>query len=996
MRRLVVLVLVVAVVAALGLVSWGGSADEVSGLPDQVDFNFHIRPILSNNCFLCHGPDPSSREADLRLDLEETATAKRTDGMQAIAPGRPNRSEIIRRITSEDPDYQMPPPHTNKTLSAREKALLKKWIRQGAEWKEYWAFIPPVDQAADASTDRHPIDQFIDESLSQHGLQPAGQAEPQNLLRRLSFVLTGLPPDPAKLGAVASNDPSQYERWVDEYLASPHFGERWARHWMDLARYADGRGHEFDYPVIGSWQYRDYLIRAFNHDVPYDLFVKEQLAGDCLPPEQLRSIDGQNDSHQATAFLTLAEGKHSPVDVKEEELIRIDNMIDVTSKTFQALTVACSRCHDHKFDPIPTKDYYAMYGMFESTRFHLVPSRPLASHQPTLDSVETLKREIRTLLANEVSLRGNSNDPSKPMTTNAAPFEFIGDFRGPTLDGWFSDGLAFGDRSTLGEPDLALSGAVKGLKPGRASSRALGTGIQGALRSPTFTIDREKLLVRAAGHKSMVRIIMDNFQLIQNPIYGGIQQDVDRRNMQDYVFDLSMWHGTKAYIELLVGEYVVKDGKGQFYAIDPEAWIEAEYAFAYDSIAPEVPDVLVDQSQPINDALVQSWAEDGQLSTGQVVALSRAIQRLPASNNLKRTLAAKARAVNELGRSMYDSLTLAGVTAGDDIESPVFIRGSHKDLSEEKVPHAFLSSLGTDEASFDQKNARLAFAEAIASPDNPLTARVMVNRIWHHLFGRGIVETVDNFGLQGSLPSHPALLDHLAVKFARDGWSVKKMIKYMVMSEAFQRSTAIDTSNTAIDPENRFLHAYPVRRLEAEAIRDAVLACAGSLDLTMYGPSIPIHLDEFLRGRGRPPASGPLDGAGRRSIYQALLRNFLPPMMLSFDMPIPFSTFGNRNATNVPAQSLNLLNDPFIQQQAALWAEALPIEPENVAEAVKLIYQTAFSRTPTAKEIEDAQEFMRQQAELYGIDAAEALSSSEVWTDYCHSIFNLKEFIYLL
>jgi len=277
-----------------------------------------------------------------------------------------------------------------------------------------------------------------------------------------------------------------------------------------------------------------------------------------------------------------------------------------------------------------------------------------------------------------------------------------------------------------------------------------------------------------------------------------------------------------------------------------------------------------------------------------------------------------------------------------------------------------------------------------------LTARVMVNRIWHHLFGRGIVETVDNFGLQSKPPTHPELLDYLAIQFVEEGWSVKKMIRQIVLSKTFQRGTQASEKSREADPQNLLLSHFPVRRLEGEAIRDGILAVSGRLDRTLHGASFPVHLTEFMKGRGRPPVSGPLDGNGRRSVYQAIQRNFLPPLMMSFDMPVPFTAFGRRNVSNVPAQSLSMMNDPFVAEQAAFWAERLLQGNTSFEERITQIYQTAFARAPQPEEIEQARVFFTEQATLYELPQEQWLTEKRLWTDFCHAIFNMKEFIYLL
>ena len=862
----------------------------------------------------------------------------------------------------------MPPPETNKVLTPREKALLQKWIDDGAEWKEYWAFIPPTEAKNDQQVG-HPVDFFIDQKIDENRLQKSGEADAGTLIRRLSYLLTGLPPDVTTIEQFGELGADAYLNLIDTILDQPQFGERWARHWMDLMRYAEGRGHEFDYPILGAWRYRDYLIRAFNEDVPYDVLITEHLAGDLVEEPRRHPAERFNESVLGTGFYPMGEGKHSPVDSKEEESIRIDNIIDVTSKTFQGMTVACAKCHDHKFDPIPTTDYYALYGIFESTRFHNMSVGQTPELQAKVDSIDQLKKEIHLFvdrqLSDQIGTKGTPAALAGAGVESSAEVVPIGDFT-ETFGNWFSDGLAFGQSSTKG--DISLDRNQLSIREsGTASSLQYGSSVMGALRSRTFILEKPILTVRARGNKSTIRIILDNHQLVQNPIHGELQRIIENDALENHQFDVEMWLGSKVYLEFFPGEYYVKNGKGHHFKIEDDAWIEVQYAWAADTMLSTIPAMFGVTKKP------------------------NKVEVSPADFQM---VAQQFKHMEALKKSVVDTLFLAGVADGDAIESPVFIRGTHRQLSEEKVPHRFFTALGGEDQVFSpQGSGRLELAQAIADPSNPLTARVMVNRIWHHLFGRGIVETVDNFGLQGSIPSHPLLLDHLALKFVEDGWSIKKMIRYIVSSEAFKRSTLVVEENLEVDPTNAFLHHFPIRRLEAEAIRDGVLAASGSLDRTLYGPSIPLHLTEFLRGRGRPPASGPLDGYGRRSLYMQLLRNFLPPMMLAFDMPMPFSTFGRRNVTNVPAQSLTLLNDPFVQDQASRWAQS--IDREDFDQAVKEIYLSAFSRIPTSAEIENAKQFFIDQKEIY-LHEGETPSDDTLWTDFCHSVFNMKEFIYLL
>jgi cytochrome c553 len=392
----------------------------------------------------------------LRLDSYDHATALLPSGKRAIVPGNARKSELIRRISSSDHQEIMPPIEMNKTLSEREVALLSKWIEQGAKWEPYWAFMPvedpPVPSVQLMDFVNNDIDNFILNKLSYNNLNPSTKSDKSILLRRLSYILTGLPPSIDELNQfISDSSPQAYAKMVDYYLASPRFGEHWARHWMDLVRYADTRGHEFDYGIIEAWRYRDYLIRAFNEDLSYQQLVKEHLAGDLVDQPRSNQFGG-NESIIGTAFFCLTEGKHSPVDIRADEAERIDNIIDVTTKTFQGLTVGCAKCHDHKFDPIPTTDYYALYGMIESTRFALTPLSLGEEKLQLLDSVKTDMNAIKSLLAEQELFRSNK---TIEQVRFALPKEatVIGDFREGDLQDWDNQGIAF--KNALGMPHLS-------------------------------------------------------------------------------------------------------------------------------------------------------------------------------------------------------------------------------------------------------------------------------------------------------------------------------------------------------------------------------------------------------------------------------------------------------------------------------------------------------------------------------------------------------------
>ncbi|WP_235954888.1 PSD1 and planctomycete cytochrome C domain-containing protein [Cyclobacterium salsum] len=975
---------------------------ERASLPERVDFNYHIKPILVQKCYLCHGPDPSSREAGLRLDLAAGATRLLESGVTAIVPGSLSKSAVFHRITNSDPELKMPPPASNLELTDLEISLIKKWINQGAEFQPHWAFLPPkISNANLKSSIPEQIDAFLDEKMTEQRLSQAEPAEKYQLIRRLSYVLTGLPPGQKEIDAYLEADqPGAYELLVDNYLNDPAFGEKWASHWLDVVRYAETKGHEFDYEIQGAWRFRDYMIRALNADIPYDQLVREQLSGDLMVAPRLHPETGQNESILGTLFLTMTEGTHSPVDTKKDEADRIDNMADVIGKSFQGLTIGCAKCHDHKFDPIPTADYYALYGVLGSTRFSPIPAGNFKKKEEALQEVLQLKEQLKEMVGGAWEkpttdsvpvLLVNQSQPVK-ATKDGNSGIVLGDFRGPDFQGWKTDGGAFGVGTTLGEPDFDIkTGELTGLKTGMASSRILGKGIYGALRSPDFKIDHAYLGVRARGKGGSIRVIMDNFQLISYPIYGGLDQKVNESDWENYIFDVSDWMGHEVYLEFLPGSYV-----RHTYRQDPDAYIEVAYATAFDRdwFYPEERS----RYSPVNSLsqAVYRW-EEGHPTAADVDYLNqqltsgKLVRRFPESRKTRLGM-------DLLLAPIKDTVFIQGVSEGFARESPIFIRGNHMETEEQAVPRAFLPEILDAQDPFrDAGSGRREMVETILHPDNPLTARVMVNRLWYHVYGKGLVETVDNFGLQGKLPSHPELLDYLAITFREEGWSLKSMIKAMVMTDAFRRSTT--SVNGEKDPENKYISHYPIRRIEAEAIRDAMLVASGALDSTLFGAPVPVHLTDFMQGRGRPGQSGPLDGNGRRSIYLEVRRNFLDRMMTTFDRPTPFNTFGKRDVTNVPAQSLFLMNDPFVAEQAGLMAaRILAGKGQSTEERIREAYLRAFSRPPSASEIKAGKKFLASvpiHKETTGDSDPEAIAL-QAWKEYCHALFNMKSFIYLL
>jgi hypothetical protein len=911
---------------------------------DAEFFEKKVRPILLANCVGCHGPE--KQKGGLRLD-SRAAVLKGGDTGPAVNTTDPAKS-LIPQMIRYDGDIKMPP---KGRLADADIAALTAWVNGGAPWPEtgsaaqaaaartfdlaarakaHWSFQPvrrpPVPGAG------HPIDAFLLAKLNAAGLTFAPPADRRTLLRRVYFDLIGLPPTPEEIDDfLKDTSPDAYERVVEKLLASPHHGERWGRHWLDLVRYAETHGHEFDFEIPDAWRYRDYVIRAFNADLPYDRFLTEHVAGDLLADPRRHPKDGTNESLTATGFWFFHEALHSPVDVRKDQADRIDNMIDVFGKSVLGLTLACARCHDHKFDPVATKDYYALFGVLASSRYQRAFVDDTAATARVLGELKTARAELEEILANPERERREEAATRADWRSAAVAFErFDGDWRSR----WDATGLAFRPEAGAGFPHS-----------GRESGK-----LAGALRSPTFTVDKPYLAARLAGRDAKVRLVLNGLQLIQAPIYGGLAQPVNHgEDLRWVVFDLKMWKGHTAYLELL------DDGPG--YVAVTEVWF---------ADAPP-PAEKGDRVAPVPSAELPPVFRDN-----------------PDAKKL-------AERVRELEAKIPAPRRAVAMRDGTGMNERVFIRGNHKSPGAE-APRGFLEAFAAPPFA-GPGSGRLELAKAVTDPRNPLVARVMVNRIWKHHFGEGIVRSPDDFGYQGQPPTHPELLDWLAGEFVARGWSVKQMHRLMVTSAAYRQASRATPEQAAkavtADPQNKLLHRQNVRRLEAEAIRDAILLVSGRLDRTAGGPGVLPYLTEHQVGRGRP-SSGPLDGNGRRSVYLQVRRNFLNPMFAAFDYPTPFTTIGRRSVSNVPAQALAMLNNPFVLQQADLWARRVLAAPGSAEQRVRGMYESAFGRPPTAAELEAAAAFVADQSAEHGKP-----DHPRAWADLAHVLFNAKEFIFV-
>lgn len=967
--------------------------------PEHVDFfEKKVRPLLSEHCYECHSVKAERLEAGLRVDSRH-ALIEGGDSGESILPGDPDGSLLMEAVRWES--YEMPP---KGKLSDDQTETLEHWIRLGAPWpeeedpqqetarpefdleqrkQEHWAWqpirSPEIPQVQQSDWPRSSIDRFILAKLEDHNLEPAGEASRLTVLRRLYFDLIGMPPTPEQIERfLADSSADAIDKVVDSLLDSPHFGERWGRHWLDLVRYAESRGHEFDDDAHGAYQYRDYIIRALNADLPYDQLVREHLAGDLLEDPRRHPQEGFNESILGTGFWHLGDWVHSPVDVLKDESDRFDNMIDVMSKAFLGMTVSCARCHDHKFDAISTADYYSLTGFLQSSTYRQVrfesieQNRQVAKRLARVDSA--FREQIGTVLSNHEIERPTT----KPLPTAITELLVV-DYSALPSRGFHQDGYLFGEGPRLaGQPWLDASGEtprVRFATRGQAISDPFWNGLKSierkglqdrsklsplprsgrTLHTPTFEVTGGTVACSVSGSGHVVACV-DSHRHIAGPLHGETVKAIS---------------GSDSFVVLALDRYL---GHRLHLEFTPKE--DAELAVAY---------VIQGSSQQVQDAIAEVSAEESDEAWSDEAWRDFAAKIEGQAGDELDGLA-KDWAASRSGLSsqvVRRSHTAMAMMDGTGEEASIYIRGNSSKPGE-VVPRHFLTAIsGGTPLAIEEGSGRLALAEQITDPSNPLTARVAVNRIWHHLMGRGLVPTTDDFGVLGQRPTHPELLDHLATGFLAEGQSIKSVIRQIVLSRSYQMSSHRDERAVEADPKNACWHHRPPRRLEGETIRDSVLYIAGNLDPTPFGPSVPTHLTPFMKGRGRPATSGPVDGDGRRSIYVSVRRNFLSPFMLTFDTPAPSSTMGRRNVSNVPAQALIMMNDPFVLQQARGLAGRALARGESPAELVHWMYLTALSREPSAVELASAIDFLGLSPTI------------EPWTDYAHALLNTKEFIFI-
>jgi hypothetical protein len=843
-------------------------AAPVRGADRKISFSSDIQPIFASSCWKCHSA--SVQLSKLNLSSRETALAGGEHGV-VLAPGNAEKSRLYRMISG----LEKPAMPLDGKLTGAQVDAIKLWINQGAEWadtgapavsgapalqndapipaeaRNYWAFRRPVEQSVDAGG--NPIDAFIDRELQKHGLHRAPEADRRTLLRRAYMDLIGLPPIPAEAEQFLNDRaPGAWERLIDRLLASPHYGERWGRHWLDVARYADSNGFEHDFDRPNAWRYRDYVIRAFNEDKPYNTFLREQIAGDEIPQVT-------QDSLIATGFLRqYAKVGFREKDNPENRYDYLDDMIGTIGRGILGLTVQCARCHDHKFDPITQRDYYAL----QASLFGYVEvDHPLTSPEEAA-AYEKKKAEVS---ARVDEVKAKLRDLEQPYKDQLLPAKYR------KFPKNVQEAIATPKEQRTPGQTLLADQVIRTV--------GVSSGEIDRIMKPEDLAEKKKL------NAEMARIEKEMPKPI--PVAAGIT-DGDYRFTPDGPGDEPA-PGKGVKREAIEGSFL-HSGPGHYEA---------------------PPSYLLIRGDP-----------------------------------------------NSKGPQMQPGF-IRVVTYGN---SPATLTPS--------TPHT--------------SGRRLALAEWLVSPENPLTTRVIVNRIWHHHFGRGIVPTLDNFGKMGELPTHPELLDWLAIEFVKRGWSIKQMHRLIMTSNTYKMASQYDDADdVAKDREDNYYWRYRMHRMDAEIVRDEILAASGALNQEMFGPPVfPVLPQEVLQsmtyGIWKQSSDGPK--VWRRSVYVYRKRGLPYPLLEIFDLPNQNLSCGARNVSTVPTQALTLMNDDFVLKQALLFANRVEEAAHgDMTAEVELAYQLALSRPPEAKEKQLAIEFLK----------------TRKLVDLTDVLFNLNEFLYV-
>ncbi|RIW13165.1 DUF1553 domain-containing protein [Algoriphagus lacus] len=994
-------------------------------LPETVDFNIHVKPILSDKCFACHGPDLAAQKAGLSLHTPEMAFASLKDspGKVAITPGSLRNSELFHRIISEDLEYRMPSVESNLTLTPKEKAILIKWIEDGAEYKKHWAFIPPqksdLPEVSDNSWVKNPIDIFVLNKLEAEKIKPAPEADKETLLRRVSLDLTGLPPSLSEMDAfLADPDPDAYEKQVDRLLSSVHYGEKMAMHWMDVARFADTHGYTVDRYRDAS-PYRDWVIRAYNQNLPYDQFITHQLAGDLLP-------NPNKDQLIATAFNRIHPQNMEGGIVEEE--FRVEYVVDRTStmgQAFMALTLGCARCHDHKYDPISQKNFFELSSFFNQVDEAGQISWDDATPVPTMLLTDEEKdRMLDYVLSQknreETELTQVAEQEEKAfqtwLATNAHQKEAMREFPSSRVAFYHFDQKSIQNQLNPSQKGTMESSEVKNQIPTYVDAvRGKGVKLNGDSwldlggsgvfsRSEPFSVSiwvniPKSLTHGAIFHKGSGAVLYNwrgyHLSLKNNRLeilmaHTAPYNAITKLTKQDIPRD--------QWVNLVMTYDGSSKAKGlKVFLNGAEMPTETTHDNLYKDILfkggqPGLQVGAVWRGKGLKDALVDEVSVYNlELSPLEILQIANPTQ-------FKATLAKSSNQLNSEEKKALKSLylnvhskiyreKLKEVIAqrkvyADSVEKipemmvmkdmpnprPTYIltRGEYNLHGEEVFPNTPDSILPMKS---DLPRNRLGLAQWLIDPENPLTARVAVNRFWQNYFGKGLVATSGDFGNQGQLPSHPELLDWLALEFQRSGWDVKAMQRLIVTSATYRQASKKRPELEEKDPENTLLARGPSGRMSAELIRDNALFASGLLNPKVGGKSVfPYQPEGLWKVNGANYVQDTGQNLYRRSFYTVWKRSVHHPTMAIFDAPDHSVSVSKRQETNTPLQALALLNDPTFVEASKVLGEQMVAFPE-ISQAIKTTFRKLTGRNPHPKELEILLELREKEFEKFRSDS---------------------------
>lgn len=992
---------------------------------EKIEFNRDVRPILADNCFQCHGPDVKARKAKLRLDQKEGAT-RDLGGYRAVSPGQPTESELMKRILSDDPEEIMPPPKTKKHLTHEQKEVLRKWIISGADYRDHWAFVrpekPEIPEIANGPRVKNNIDRFVLTRLKLEELEPAAEARRETLIRRVSFSLTGLPPTLEEIDTfLADKAPGAYNDMVTRYLNSPAYGEHMARHWLDLARYADSNGYQYD-TERQQWVWRDWVINAYNSNKPFNEFTIEQLAGDLLPQatEHQRLATGFNRNHGITI-----EGGIIDEEYRTEYVM---DRVVTTSQVWMALTMGCARCHDHKFDAISQKEFYQVFHFFNQ-----VPERGANGFAPKQRLASPLAAAKKA--ENEKKLAQLMKELEKPVNLDALLDQWASQIALQPKEGWAilsPETMKSTGGATLSKlaDNSILAGGANSQKEIYEFTAKTTAGKMTAIRLEALT--HKTLPGGGPGRHSNSNFVLSEFELTAISIKKPSQSQAVKfaSAIADYSqagYEVSRAiDGTTANSNgwAVDGPTRKEPATAIFIAALPFGYeggtllrfrLRHEADFAAHGMGRPRLSVTADPASSLQLQGIPAGIREIAAIITQKRTKSQS-DRLKkyflTHHNPNKKLKKRIAAIEKQQTASFPE-TMIMQDRAKPRATHVLHRGQYNEPGEivsAGVPTIF-------PAMKENQSNRLGFAQWLMDPDHPLTARVAVNRYWQQLFGIGLVKTAEDFGIQGELPSHPKLLDWLALEFIRSGWDTKHMYSLLLNSATYRQTSHAGAAAYRNDPENRFLTRGPRMRLDAEEIRDSCLASSGLLVKKLGGRSVypyqpkglwmelnnrPGYSKEYQQGKG--------NDLYRRSIYIFWKRTVPSPMLKTFDAPEREFCTTRRSRTNTPMQALALLNGPQFVEAARHLAERMLSEGgETLNERITYGFRLVTARVPVQSELALLRSSYTENLQLFGADKSAAhkllqvgdspyntslnISKLAAMTSVARLLFNLNETI---